>query len=95
MAKGSWLRPKSGRVDSRHVSMTVSGAAALGLGPAIDGARVVVTVLLTVLGAALVGAIGYYSLPVWRDPSHGPLAGAAILLAAAAAGLTLAVFAFR
>jgi hypothetical protein len=71
-------------VDPRFPAMVALGVCSGVLGTAVFGGGTGSAVLGVALITAVSALAGLAVLPPWRDPKHGPVAGAAVLYAGAA-----------
>ena len=76
------MRQASKTRDPRAWATALAGAFPMGVGVAASGAPRLEVALAALAGGLVMGAIGWFALPEWKDPRHSVAAGAFVILAA-------------
>ena len=78
-------RRKRPSLDSRHWAAGLAGAITFATGTIHEGKQLLEVVTTVLIAFMVLFLIGWFALPPWRDPRHGPWAGAMVILLAGAA----------
>ena len=88
------LKRRSQSFDQRHLTAAFIGALTFGVGEAASGRTPIRIFVGVLIGGLATGAIGWFSIPDWRDPKHAPWPGSVAVLLAGflAAALVFVVY---